>query len=80
MAFVMCQKPIKNLLRSPSSAEFPYLGSAGVSSTHLGGGTYAVTGYVDSQNGFGAMLRSQWTCKIKENADQTWSAIDFEVK
>jgi hypothetical protein len=38
-----------------------------------------VIGYVDSQNGFGAMLRSEWTCKIKENADKTWSVIDFNI-
>lgn len=80
MAFVMCQKPITNQLRSPSSSIFPNLGTSGVSSTHLGGGTYLVVGYVDSQNGFGAMLRSEWSCKIKENQDKTWSAIDFEIK
>ncbi|MCU1717940.1 hypothetical protein NTD81_12510 [Pseudomonas sp. 5P_3.1_Bac2] len=79
MAFVMCQKPITDRLTSPSSAKFPHSGKSGVSSTHVGGGVYDVVGYVDSQNGFGAMLRSTWNCKIKENDNKTWTALDVNI-
>ena len=26
---------------------------------------YKISSYVDSQNGFGAMIRSEWSCTIK---------------
>ena len=79
MAFVMCQKPVANQLRSPSSAKFPTMGKQDVLSAHSGGGIYLVDGYVDAQNGFGAMIRANWECKIKENSDKTWSLVDLKI-
>ena len=78
-AFVMCQQPVEGQLRAPSTAKFPYTTSPGVSSTHIGGGVYNVHGYVDAQNAFGAMIRTNWICKIKENADRTWSIVELEM-
>ncbi len=78
-AFVMCQNPVETQLRAPSTAEFPYITAPGVSAVHLGDGVYRVHGFVDAQNGFGAMLRTSWTCEIAENADQTWSLRNLEI-
>lgn len=78
-AFVMCQTPVENQLRAPSSAKFPYSTAPGASALHLGEGVYRVRGFVDAQNGFGAMLRTSWTCEIAENADQTWSLRNLEI-
>jgi hypothetical protein len=78
MAFIMCQKPVKSSLKSPSSAKFPYAHEQGVFSVHIGDGEYAVKGYVDSQNGFGAQIRTGWTCQIKENVNNTWQLIDLK--
>ena len=79
MAFVMCQKPAAKQLRAPSTAKFPSITSQGVSSKHEGGGVYDVHGYVDAQNAFGAMIRTNWKCNIKENNDKTWSVINFQM-
>lgn len=79
MAFVMCQRPVTNQLRAPSSADFPTLAQSGVSSSHKGGGVYAVSAYVDAQNGFGAKIRTHWECEIKENQDKTWSLVDLKI-
>lgn len=55
------------------------MGQQDVLSVHAGDGVYLVDGYVDAQNGFGAMLRSNWECKIKENPDETWTLIDLQI-
>lgn len=78
-AFVMCQDPVQNRLRAPSTAKFPTTSDSGVRSVHAGDGRYLVDGYVDAQNGFGAMLRTTWACEIKENANQSWSLLNLTV-
>jgi len=60
-AFINCKELIKRRLKAPSTADFPW----SADSTQREGQTYVVFSYVDSQNGFGAMLRSQWQCKIR---------------
>lgn len=52
---------VKEKLISPHSADFPYSidGVYKVNDT-----TYNVSSYVDSQNGFGAMIRSNYSCQI----------------
>ena len=79
-AFVMCQDPVRGQLRAPSTAEFPYTTAPGVSVAHLGDGVYKVNAFVDAQNGFGAMLRTSWTCEIAENSNQTWSLRELKLE
>ena len=54
---------IKNILKSPSTAEFPggFLSPFEDWNFSKNGTSYTVSSYVDSQNGFGAMIRSQFT-------------------
>ncbi len=54
---------IKKILKSPSSAEFPgsFFTPFEDWSFSKNGSNYTVSSYVDSQNGFGAMIRSQFT-------------------
>ena len=54
---------IKKILKSPSSAEFPggFLSPFEDWSFSKNGTSYTVSSYVDSQNSFGAMIRSQFT-------------------
>ena len=56
------QQFVRQGLKSPSTAEFPVLPyEAG----DLGGGRYRIVSYVDSQNSFGAMLRSDWSVLMR---------------
>ena len=59
-----CKKIILQLLKSPGSAEF-----VGVITTSSDKGTYRVKGYVDSQNSFGAKMRSSFWCDYKQVHD-----------
>lgn len=60
IAVVCSQQKVKSLLKSPSSADFPM--NIGRSSTPLGENKYLVKSYVDSQNSFGATMRTIFFC------------------
>jgi hypothetical protein len=57
-ACIEAEDYIKQLLKAPSTAKFPV---AECSVTNLVDNQYKVVSYVDSQNSFGAMLRSNWS-------------------
>ncbi len=54
---VACENVVKNGLKSPSTASFSNETATGTD------GQYTVTGDVDSQNSFGAMIRNHFTCE-----------------
>ncbi len=56
---VEAQHYVTELLKSPSTAKFPTCNDTSIS--QVSPDHYRVSAYVDSQNGFGAMLRSDWT-------------------
>lgn len=58
-AYVMIQADVRRNLIAPSTAVFP--GRYGSGTRHLGDCLYQVNGQFDSQNGFGAMLRSSFS-------------------
>jgi len=59
-AYVYCQAAVKDLLKSPSTAKFSNSEAVG------SGGTWTATGYVESENSFGAMIRADFQCSIKD--------------
>jgi hypothetical protein len=67
-AFVISQNFITSTLKAPSTADFPFLD---FTAENLGNNRYKVTSYVDSQNGFGAMIRSNWQTVLKYNSGDT---------
>ena len=58
---IQAQQFVLQALKSPSTAKFPTLPYEAVS---LGDGAYRVSSYVDSQNSFGATIRSDWQVKM----------------
>ena len=79
-AFIMCKRHLKAALTSPSTADFPFLD---FQSVKISGQQYLVQSYVDSQNGLGAMVRTNWTCTIEhdgvssQNEQSAWTLIDL---
>lgn len=65
-AQVACEKAVSDQLKSPASATF-----SNWTRTNNYNDTFTVTGSVDSQNSFGAMLRSQFSCTVRDNGNQT---------
>jgi hypothetical protein len=65
-AGVACQEFVSRQLKSPGSAKYPAEETA-EHAHNLGDGRFAVRSYVDSQNGFGALLRTQFACYVHKN-------------
>lgn len=81
MAHIMAGNFVKERLKAPTTAKFPYTNAAGVSITPLGDCRFAVVSYVDSQNGFGAMIRSRFSATMTSTPDgKTWRAADLVIE
>lgn len=61
-AYRACEDAVESQLRSPGSADFS--GALGSDVTETEGGGYSIRGTVDSDNAFGASLRSNFSCEI----------------
>jgi hypothetical protein len=77
MAFVMSQSFIKRRLKAPASASFPSGVDRDVETKHLGDCTHEVWAYVDSQNSFGAKIRTRYYAKLKYDVGTgNWQLLD----
>lgn len=63
------------VLKAPASAVFPDLDEMVV---HGQNGHYVVSGYVDAQNSYGAMIRNQYTYSVMKTGDM-WKCTDVFV-
>lgn len=66
ISYLKANRFVKDTLKSPSTAEFPSRSEYSIS--NLGNSECMVSSYVDSQNSFGAVVRSHWTATVKDNA------------
>lgn len=71
-AYITAQYYVTKVLKSPKTADFP---SGQYNHNIVGGETHVVTGHVDSENSFGAMLRSTWTASMKFNGGN-WADVN----
>lgn len=76
-AYYNSQQCVKELLKSPSTAEFPSGSNQFV--TKIDEDTYLINSYVDSQNSFGAMLRTNYVCQVTLNSDDTYTCDSVEL-
>ena len=74
-AEVACKQFVRERLKSPSTAEFPR-----PVTENLYESRWRVEGVVDSQNGFGAMVRTQYTCEVHRTSDDVWNLVDLTVR
>lgn len=61
---IQCKKVVESVLKAPSTAKFPNILKWAIFKEE---GSVIVQSYVDSQNSFGAMLRSEFQFKIKDD-------------
>lgn len=79
-AIVMCKNAIEGLLKAPATADHPWLPKGTWS---MGRGLYVVKSYVDAQNSFGAMIRTDYRCEIKYDgigeiySDRSWRVLNI---
>jgi hypothetical protein len=75
-AVAVCQKFVSQRLKTPTTAKF----SPPTDTAVTGSGPYHVTGYVDSQNSFGATLRLHYTGDVANPHDDHWDLLDLKLK
>lgn len=86
-AWVYCQSFVKQVLKSPGSADFGGVLSGEYQSPsehtkHIGDGVYECKGWVDSENSFGAKLRNRFALTIKyaeQDGEEGWQLIKQPV-
>jgi hypothetical protein len=76
-AALMSQHFVKDRLKAPASAEFQNFSDAAV--IHEGAGVYSVSSFVDSQNSFGAKLRTRYRCTLQDKGNEKWHLVDLKI-
>lgn len=64
-AYIQAETFIKKKLKSPSTAEFPGVFEKKDHIVSMGGSKYKISSWVDSQNSYGAMMRTNFSCVIE---------------
>lgn len=68
---------VEKTLKVPSTANFPGLFKSSVIKKNSN--TYKVSSYVDSENGFGAIIRSTYVVELRQNEDGEISLVDIKI-
>ena len=77
-AYVIAKDFVENQLKSPGTAKWPWDNTDKVTK-HLGNGEYTIRTYVDSQNSFGALIRTNFSCTVQYTGNEKWKLVDFKV-
>ena len=80
-AFNVCKDFVRDRLKSPGSASFRnfFEGDGEVSVTGAGDGPFVVRSSVDSENSFGASLRTSFTCEVRRAGGDNWRLVDITL-
>ena len=79
ISIVFAEQVIEGILKAPSTAKFVDVRAYELSNLK---DVWAVNGYVDSQNSFGAMIRSQWEVQLdyRDGKGGTVKSVLFDGK
>lgn len=80
-AYVMSQQYVRQRLKSPTTATFPG-GSRDYQTQYMGDCIHRVVAYVDSQNSFGAMIRTPYYAEMQyiRNSRNKWRLLDLKIQ
>ncbi len=81
LAFYTSQTFVKRQLKAPATAEFPWSNEDGVSIREVKNCEFSVRAFVDSENGFGAKLRTNYSVDVRyDPAEETWYASNLSIQ
>lgn len=76
--YSMSQLFVERALKAPSTAEFPTTSHANITKE---GNIYKVSCFVDAQNSFGAMIRSNYYTEMSyDSASENWTLLDIRIE
>jgi len=64
-------------LTSPSTAKWPTVSQVSVGRVPGEADQWRIVSYVDSQNGFGAMVRTKWTAEVEYHGRDQWTLVSL---
>jgi len=84
MSDVICQLYVEDNLKSPSTADFPAPSLTDI--RDMGNNVFEIRSYVDSQNSFGATIRTNFFCKVQyigtptddESLPHNWQLLELK--
>jgi hypothetical protein len=79
MAYVMMQNFVKDRLVSPGSAKFEWITEPDckIEKTDF---EYSISSWVDSQNSFGALIRTRFSGVVRQVDKDNWELLALEFK
>lgn len=78
LAYIMIQGDVRSQLKAPSTAKFPTRFAPGT--RHEGDCIYRVVSYVDAQNSFGAMIRTNFEGRIRYYPEsKSWQTMQVRI-
>ncbi|MEN6357775.1 MAG: hypothetical protein ABFD83_11910 [Armatimonadota bacterium] len=69
-AYIASQNYVEKFLKCPSTAKYPLWLDASITRS---GSRFYISSYVDSQNSFGAMVRSQYYAEMEKSGSGEWN-------
>lgn len=80
-AFDVCTQFVKDRLRAPGTAEFPnqFEDDGEVTMTPRGGDEWRVVSHVDSENAFGGVVQSNFTCDVEHVGGDEWRLVNLDL-
>lgn len=76
-AAAACEDKVRERLKAPGSARFQAPRDARITTSPEG--WFEIHAYVDSQNSFGALLRSQYTCTVSSTDNVKFLVMRLEM-
>jgi len=78
----MAQHCVSDHLKSPASAQFPglFMHREDWSVGRVSADTVRVSSYVDSQNAFGAMIRSRFMVEVQKIDEQRYRCLNVDIR
>ena len=70
----VCHQFVEERLHAPATAGFERFDEATIA---VSGGVYTVRGHVDSQNRFGALVRSNYTCVVRHTGGNQFNLVSL---
>ena len=74
--YELIQEVVKNSLKTPSTAKFPNKSEIKIIKDKE---VYTIIGYVDAQNSFGAMIRTNYSASVKQIAKEDTSKSSYVI-
>ena len=79
LGYQYAKAAITRQLKAPTTAKFPASYEKGVIIQEVDGELH-IAGFVESQNSFGAMIRSRWSARLKRTSDRkSWEVIEASL-